>query len=149
MKSVVSFLALLVAAILAGCSSYHAAVMPGRDLHACRVFFVQSNLNDDRGVASAIARSLRARGFEVTQGPLTMLPTNAEVIVMYDDRWTWDMKDHMTALRIGVWDADRRTQIGYANFEGAAALNATAADIVERLMVELLGPASPRPAPAE
>jgi hypothetical protein len=133
------------ACLLAGCSSFRAFVQPERDMAACRVFFVQTNLNDDRGIASSIVRALQARGRTATKGPLTMVPLEAEVIVIYEDRWAWDGKDHMTGLRIAMLDADKRAQIAFADFNGPGAVNASTDAVVERLIAGLLGPASTPP----
>ncbi|HEY8994564.1 MAG TPA: hypothetical protein VIM71_07885 [Lacunisphaera sp.] len=94
-----SFL-LLALGFLAGCASYSASHQ--RSLADTRRFFVLSNANDNRALDHQIATALRARGFEADTGPLTMMPDDAQVVVTYQDQWTWDFGDHLVYLQISV-----------------------------------------------
>lgn len=138
------FATLLAAAVLAfsfaGCASYDARVERGQDLGDYQRFFIQDNLDDNQGVATMITRSIQARGREAEQGPLTMLPRSAQALVTFQDRWTWDFKNHMVALRIVIQDAKSRRVLASASFTGPASLTVDAPDVVERLINDLFGP---------
>ncbi|HEY0947715.1 MAG TPA: hypothetical protein VGD81_20700 [Opitutaceae bacterium] len=138
-----SLLVVTLALSLAGCTSFNAHVEPGRDLQSYQRFFVQSNLDDNQGIGAMLVRALQARGREAELGPLTMLPTSAQVLVTFQDRWTWDFRNHMVALRIVVLDARSRQPIAAASFTGPTALTIDAPDVVERLVTDLFAaPAS-------
>jgi hypothetical protein len=106
MKSALQLVVLFVAcALFAGCASTHTHVSePGRNLKEVRRFFVLRNLKDNHGIDGRIVNVLRARGYEADSGPITLLPDNAEVVILYEDRWTWDFSEHMVYLQISARD---------------------------------------------
>ena len=97
---------------LAGCTSYATqAVQPG--LSGKKHVFIQSNQNDNNALDTQIVTALKLRGYEAESGPLTMMPDEAQVIVTYEDHWTWDFGDHLAYLQISA--KDRRTGQLYAS----------------------------------
>jgi hypothetical protein len=102
MRILTAPLLLLSVLLLGGCASYVAD--HNRSLADVRHFFVQSNSNDNRALDRQIAAALRARGFQAEYGPLTMMSDEAQVIVTYQDHWTWDFGDHLVFLQISVRD---------------------------------------------
>lgn len=132
-----SLLVATLAVLLAGCTSFDAQVEPGRDLQLYQRFFVQSNLDDNQAIGAMLVRALQARGREAELGPLTMLPPSAQALVTFQDRWTWDFKNHMVALRIVILDARSRQPIAVASFTGPTALTVDAPEVVERLVDDL------------
>lgn len=132
------FLVVLAALLLGGCASYNAQVDPGVSLAQFQRFYVQSNLNDNHAVDALLARTLTGRGLTATHGPLTMMPADTEAIVTYQERWAWDFGDHLVYLRVAVRDAKTGQPISSAMFNGPVALNKDPADVVNRLIRELL-----------
>jgi hypothetical protein len=132
------FLVLLGALLTSGCASYQTQVDRSRPTDGYQRFFVQSNLNDNHAVAQLIASTLRARGLEADSGPLTMLPSDAQVVVTYQERWTWDFGEHLVYLRIALRDVATDTPIASAVFNGPVAINKDPPDVVARLVRELL-----------
>ena len=106
MKSVLSLLTLLCAcALFAGCASTQSDVAePGRSLKDVERFFVLRNLKDNHRVHESIVRALQARGLHAESGPITLLPKDAQAVIMYDDRWSWDFGTHMVSLKLGARD---------------------------------------------
>jgi hypothetical protein len=104
-------LAVVLLPFLAGCSSLSSHKNPAVKLGDFRRFHVEKRLSDDRGIDTLIARDLQRRGFEVTQGFLTMMPDNAQVIISYDDRWAWDFRTYLVELNIAAVDAHRKKLI--------------------------------------
>lgn len=95
-------------ALFAGCASSQTRVTePGRSLKDVRRFFVLRNLKDNHGIDGRIVRALRTRGFEAESGPVTLLPADAQAVIVYEDRWAWDFSDHMVYLKMGVRDPDK------------------------------------------
>lgn len=136
MKIRVVFLTMLGLA-LAGCSSFTADVEPGTQLSAYRRFWVKSNLDDNHSIDRLLVQALKARGYEAAHGPLTMMPREAQAIVMYRDRWAWDFKNHMTALELTVQDVRSEKQVAVASFVGPASLTLSPLEVVERLVRDL------------
>lgn len=131
-------LALVAALLASGCASYQSQVDHGRTSVEHQRYFVQANLNDNHAVAQLIASTLRARGLSAESGPLTMLPDDAEVVVTYQDRWTWDFGEHLVYLRIALRDADTGKPVSSAVFNGPVAINKDPPEVVARLIRELL-----------
>ncbi len=63
-------------------------------------FYVEHRLTDNHHLDELIVAELKARGFEASSGPLTMMPEGIEVIVSYDDRWAWDFRSYLIELTI-------------------------------------------------
>ncbi len=111
MKRALSFwsVGLLLSALLllAGCVSYERQVIAPKSLDGVKRFFVLSNQNDNHGIDHQIEAALKIRGNEATVGPMTMLPDDAQVVLVYEDRWEWDFGDHLVFLQLTA--RNRRT----------------------------------------
>ena len=140
MKSVVRFLILLVAcAVFAGCASTQTKVVePGRSLEGVERFFVLRNLKDNHGIDRSIVRALQARGFEVASGPITLLPDTAQVVITYEDRWSWDFGNHMVSLKLGARDPSAVFPYVTAFYLDQVAIKTNVDEVVSQLVGELL-----------
>ncbi len=87
---------------LAGCTNFDRTVASGHNPAGLREIFVARNLNDSHRLAEQLAAALRARGLRATHGPLTLLPSSAEAVLSYEDRWSWDFGTHLTFLRLDL-----------------------------------------------
>jgi len=137
MRSVIFSMTILGVVLLAGCASYTAHVEPGAQFSKYRRFWVKSNLDDNHGLDRLLVQALKARGYEAEHGPLTMMPREAEAVVSYRDRWTWDFKNHMTSLEVTVQDVRSERQVAVASFVGPASMTITPLEVVERLVRDL------------
>ena len=131
-------LPMLLGLMLAGCATYTSSVEPSTALGDYRRFWVKTNLDDNHAIDRLLVQVLKARGFEAEAGPMTMMPREAQAVVHYRDRWTWDFKDHMTSLEITVQDVGREAEVARASFVGPASLTVVPLEVVERLMGDLL-----------
>ena len=96
-------LALLGALAVAGCSTDRSsAVLPGVDLSRYRSAFVTCQPKDGAGICDYIARDLRERGWQVTTSAEPLKPREADVLVDYEDRWSWDVSVYLLTLRIDL-----------------------------------------------
>lgn len=86
--------------LLTACSSTKIRRDPAIDLNQFTKFYVEKRLNDNHATDSLIAAELRSRGFEATNGHLTMMPEDIEVLITYDARWTWDFRSYLINLEI-------------------------------------------------
>lgn len=105
-------LLLLSTLLVAGCSSYEARPA-GPKVASQRSIFILSNSNDNNFLAEQIVSALKSRGYESSCGPMTMMPDDTQVLVTYEDHWTWDFGDHLAYLQIIA--RDRRTNQVYGN----------------------------------
>ena len=133
-----TLLLLSLAFFLGGCASYDSSLDPGRSVAKFQRFFVVSNLNDNHGLDHLIAETLKARGRVAELGPLTMMPDDTQVVVIYQDRWTWDFGDHLVAMHIAVRDVRSEQAFASVGFNAKVPLHETTPVTVARLIDNLL-----------
>ncbi len=124
--------------LLGGCASYDTQIDQGRSLAKIQRFFVQSNLNDNHGLDHQLAEALKAHGRIVETGPLTMMPDDTQVVVMYQDRWTWDFGDHLVFLQLAVRDVRSEQPFATVAFGAKVPLREAAPVTLNRLVDTLL-----------
>jgi nucleotide-binding universal stress UspA family protein len=90
------------AVAVAGCAINRegASVSPDVDMSRLKTYYVVRFAPDDRGIQEVIAAVLRKRGLEASSGSEGDAPKDAQVIVTYQDKWTWDMTMYMIELKI-------------------------------------------------
>jgi hypothetical protein len=141
MKVVIRLLVVILVACgaLVGCATTERHVsVPGRNLKDVRRFFVERNLQDNHRIEERIVRVLRARGFEVESGPLTLLPDTAQVVIGYQDYWAWDFSDHMVVLKLSARDPQSMQPYATASYVKHVAFTSDAEVVVGQVVGELL-----------
>jgi hypothetical protein len=140
MKSLLSRALLILATgwFLGGCASYDSSVESGRSFAKVQRFFVLSNLNDNHGLDHQLVESLKAHGRTADAGPLTMMPDDTQVVVLYQDRWTWDFGDHLIYLQVAVRDTRSEQPFATVSFSAKVPTSKTPAAIVDSLVDKLL-----------
>src|SRR5450432_2561172 len=102
---------------LVSCTSVSPQIERVRSLKGVQHFFVVTNLNDNHAIDRHIAAVLQSRGLDASNGPLTMMPDDAQAVVTYQDRWSWDFGDHLVFLSINVHQANSERQFASAVFQ--------------------------------
>jgi hypothetical protein len=130
--------ALLACALAAGCAHINTRSLPKANLSSHRHIFVEHRLPDSYGVADEIARQLRAMGYDASSGALTMMPPETELIVSYDDMWTWDFNNYMIEIDMQVRTArgDKTLAVGHY-FRPSMVFGHPPADMIHELLVKL------------
>jgi hypothetical protein len=90
------------ALVLGGCTSIRTERMPRADLGAIKHFYVEHLLSDNHHIDDVIVADLRARGLDAHDGPITMMPDDAEAVIRYEGDWAWDFKSYLIELRIEI-----------------------------------------------
>ena len=129
-----AFLLLLPLILLGGCSSLTSHTEPKVNLAAYRHIFVEHVLADGNGVDQIIARQLRARGYDAASGPLTMMPETTEVIVRYDDHWTYDFSNYMIDLNLIVQAANTDKRLATAHYHRPSLGSGSTVEMVDRVL---------------
>jgi uncharacterized protein YceK len=126
--------------LIAGCSSVRSHAEPGHSFAGRSRFFVVSNLNDNHAVDQRITAALRTRGFTAEYGPRTLMADDAEVLISYTDRWTWDFSDHLVYLQIAAGKPQGEIARPYASvtYRKNVELSTKLDEVVGRLVDELL-----------
>lgn len=138
MKRLFPLFLLLSAILLGGCATSSTRVEPFRNLGDRQRFFVLANANDNRAVDRRIANALRARGFTAEHGPRTMMPDDTQVLVTYEDRWSWDFGDRLNYLRITARDAKNAQALAsaeyFAKIPGRQSVDAFIGTFLDRML---------------
>ncbi|HWA88246.1 MAG TPA: hypothetical protein VG710_18610 [Opitutus sp.] len=119
---------------LAACSSMHTETMPHADLGKIRHFFVEHRLSDNHHVDDLIVADLQSRGFTASDGPLTMMPDDAEAVVSYADDWEWDFKSYLIDLRIEIRRARLDQVLAAGSYRQPSPITKSPAGVVHALL---------------
>lgn len=133
----VPVLLLIFAVLLTGCSSLSTRTAPKTDLSSYHHFFVESRLADNHRIADQIVAELQGFGLDASSGPLTMLPDDADAIITYQDRWTWDFKSYLIDLDIEVHTARTIKPLAEGHYHQASMLTKPAADVIREILAPM------------
>jgi hypothetical protein len=124
--------------LLAGCGNIVTRSLPNAGLSGHRHIFVEHRIPDSHGVADEMARQLRAMGYDASAGALTMMPGDTELIVSYEDMWTWDFNSYMIEIDVQVRTArgDRTLAAGHY-YRPSMMFGHPPADMIHELLVKL------------
>lgn len=95
----------LVLLLATGCSSMSSYLETGVNISNYKHLYVEHKLADARGVDTLIAQDFRNRGYDISYGPLTLMPRQTDAIISYDDRWDWDFTYYLLQLTVTIRDA--------------------------------------------
>lgn len=107
---------LLAAVLCVSCTSVTSRTAPGIDLGKYQRVFVLQPFNENHHVDELMVNELRRLGKTATSGPLTMMPEEAEIIVSYDARWTWDFTTYLIDLNAEVHTAHTKKKLAEARY---------------------------------
>ena len=110
--------------------------LPGEARQPGKIFAVEHQAADERGLDRKIAIALSARGLDAVTGE----PGSADYIVSYIDRWAWDMRMYLIDLRIDVREAETNILLATARSYQTSldALGQTHDSIIERTVNVLI-----------
>ncbi len=77
---------------------------PNINLHAYKTFYVVQHTKDTRHIDEVIRDQMRNIGLNTESGPAGSKPPGIDVIVTYEDRWTWDLTMYLLSLSIDFRD---------------------------------------------
>lgn len=128
---------LLLATVLAGCSSTDTLRNPSADYSKIKRVYVERRLADDHGLDGLIVAQLRTQGLEASSGPLTMMPEHVDAIVTYSDDWAWDFKSYLNQLSIEIRNARTDEVIGRGVSRHASPVTKAPEKMVREILVKL------------
>jgi hypothetical protein len=91
-------------AFVVGCasSSLQTDPAPAEYRRADLRYFVENHGQDQRRLDQIIVRELGKRGLAATSGFSADRPEHFDVLVVYEDRWQWDMSNYLIHMRIDL-----------------------------------------------
>ena len=123
--------------LVAGCSSLATREVPAAHLNSYQNVFVEHELSDGRGVDQFIMRKLQAMGYTASTGPLTMKPVEAELVVTYQDYWTFDFTTYLVELNMQVRDARSGRELAIGRYFHPSITGGSTSDMVDPLVERL------------
>jgi hypothetical protein len=133
----VSVLLFFLAVCLTSCTSIHTHRDPRVDLTQIKKFYVLHRLTDDHHMDEMIANQLRQYGREVSMGPMTMMPQDAEALVTYQDDWAWDFKTYLIQLRIEIRRAYNNQPLAEGTYRQPSIITKPPAVVIEKILKPL------------
>jgi hypothetical protein len=93
----------LLAFIISACSTAFKVDPVSAQLRAPGlVYFVENHGQDKRRLDQIIASELKDKGITATNGFKSDRPAKFDVLVVYEDRWQWDMTNYLINMRIDL-----------------------------------------------
>lgn len=132
-----AFWPILLIPLLAGCSHLATRTLPATRLSSYQNVFVEHELSDGRGVDQFIMRKLQSMGYTASAGPLTMKPVEAELVVSYQDFWTFDFTTYMEELNIQVRDARNGRELAIGRYFHPSITGGWTSDMVDPIVEKL------------
>ncbi len=75
-------------------------------------YFVENHGKDRRHLDQMIATELRHRGLNASSGNQSERPDDLDILVVYEDRWQWDMTNYLIHMRIDLRDPNTNVLLG-------------------------------------
>jgi hypothetical protein len=132
---------LLLLTFLPGCASFERWQEPSADIQPITKVWVRRNNDDNRGLEDVIVKALREKGYEVESGHLTMMPVTYRAVLSFEDRWSWDFRDHLVYLRFTLRDARSSRLLATATWSQPSPLAKNIPESIGRLADELFAKA--------
>ena len=116
------------ALLLAACQSIQGEPLTESARAANATFFVEHQPKDTRHLDVQIGEALAAKGVTVTPRR-----EEAAYVVTYEDRWSWDMRPFLRALKVEVRDKNGAVVgSGLSKQDSLAAMGKTFRDVIDR-----------------
>jgi hypothetical protein len=66
------------------------------------IYFVENHGQDKRRLDQIIASELQKNGMNASSGYKSDRPAKFDILVVYEDRWQWDMTNYLIHMRIDL-----------------------------------------------
>jgi len=135
----------------AGCANRATgSVAADVDLSRMRSFYVVKLPADSRGVEVLIRDNLVKRGFKAASGPeVPDSPIEADAVVTYADRWTWDMTMYMLELTITMKNPADNFPFATGNSYHTSLTRKSPQEMVDEVLSNIFAHASEKKAASE
>jgi len=129
--------------LVTGCASVSSWKDPKVQLQQRKQFYVESELADGHNLHVTIAEDLRAMGYNATSGFLTMMPKDADTIVSFQSRWTWDFSTYLIELDMQIRDAKTGKILATVSHHRPGVGGTSTEVLLKRVLTEIIGEKKP------
>ena len=123
---------------LAGCATKYTVtrLLPDVALSTNKTYYVVRHELDKRQIDVAIAREMAAMGIRnISSGFEINKPNKADVVVLYEDRWRWDMSNYLFLLKIEFRDASNNVLLARGKTLRTSIVRKSVDEIVQETLV--------------
>lgn len=124
--------------VLTGCyvQYVNSRVLPDTVIGPDKTYYVVRHANDSRQIDLTVANEMRAMGLhQVSSGLAADMPANTEVVVLYEDRWMWDMTNYLWMLKMQFRDASNNVLIARGQSVRTSLVRKTVEEMVQETLV--------------
>jgi hypothetical protein len=104
------------------------------------LYFIENHGEDTRGIDGLIAQEIRSRGFEANSGPADARPAEFDVLVVYEDRWQWDMSEYLLFLRIDLRDPATNVLLATGSSYQSSGARKPEGQVVAQIIADMFDP---------
>ena len=104
------------------------------------LYFIENHGEDARGIDGLIAQEIRSRGLNANSGPPDARPTEFDVLVVYEDRWQWDMSMYLLFLRIDLRDPATNVLLATGSSYQSSGARKPERQVVAQIITGMFGP---------
>jgi hypothetical protein len=102
-------------------------------------YFVENHGADKRRIDRMIAQELGSRGLAAKSGLASARPTEFDVLVVYEDRWQWDMSNYLLFLRIDLRDPSTNVLLATGSSYQTSGARKPEYKVVAQIIGEMFG----------
>jgi hypothetical protein len=120
---------------------------PGVDMARFKTFYVVTDKTDNE-VARALEKDLGARGLGVTTGLDWAIPSDAQVKVVFQEKWSKDITRYLQDLAIEMSDAHSGAMLASGRCHRTSTVRKPVAEMVKEITDRIFHSPPPPPPPA-
>ncbi len=129
---------LLLVAVCAGCSTtVTVQKAPTVDLGRFRHIFVVQPLNENHHIDEMFVNELRLTGRTAESGPPTMMPEEADAVLIYQAQWTGDFTQSLLDLEVEMHTSHTGKRLAEARYYQPSARPKSAEAVVHDLVTRI------------
>jgi hypothetical protein len=139
--------------LFSSCAQVASRTAKNVDLSKYKHPYIIHSLTDGRSIDKIITRELIKLGYDASSGPKTMMPKYADVVICYQDRWTFDFTTYMIQLDLQVYSGHTSNLVAEDSYFRPSFTGGSEVDMVDVLLNRLFKPHVPpitlTPSPVE
>lgn len=144
MKGVI--LAVILGVFAMGCATtLETDPIPAGYRDESKVYFVENHGGDDRRMDRMIAARLEHWGVRASSGYQADRPEEFDVLVIYEDRWQWDMSTYLIDLRVELRDAKTNAPVATGHSYQTSLARKPPEEVVARVIDGMMTEAAASP----
>lgn len=137
MRRLYTAIVLLAPALVTCATALQTDPIPSELRNPSLQYFVENHGEDQRGIDQMIARGIRSRGLNVKSGLASARPSEFDVLVVYEDRWQWDISNYLIFLRIDFRDPETNVLLATGSSYQTSAARKPEGEVVAQILDSL------------